>query len=78
MRYGGREVETDSWVEGNGVYTKIWWVNSARQEKTYILSTTPAGTELRTEIKPDSLRFEIDDRWRSEGNMEEVFQCLTK
>lgn len=71
MRYGGRTVESSGqeWVEGSGLYNKIWYEGSNRMEKLFILSTTPAGTEIRHEIVPETLRYEIDDKWFTEQSI---------
>lgn len=76
MIYGGRTVESSgqTWVEGPGIYNKIWYEGSTRKEKLFILSTTPAGTEIRHEIVPETLRYEIDDKWFTEQRIVDILK----
>ena len=69
MRFGGRTIDTGSWVEGPGFFHKVWWPDRNRKEAWFILSATPIGTEERVEIEPESFRIGVRGLWYTQDEI---------
>lgn len=69
MRFGGRTIDTGAWVEGPGFFHKVWWPDRNRKEAGFILSATPAGTEVRVEIEPESFRIGVRGLWYTQDEI---------
>lgn len=74
MRFGGRTIDTGSWVEGPGFFHKVWWQDRNRKEAWFILSATPIGTEERVEIEPESFRIEVGGLWYTQEEITAVMK----
>lgn len=69
IRFGGREVKGDAWVEGTGFFRKIWWDNKKRCETWFIMESRPSGLEVKKEIKPESFRIEVGGLWYTQDEI---------
>ena len=75
--FGGRDKD-GNWVEGPGLYPKLWWPEpGVIHGWLYILNTRPTGMETRHQIAPESLKIQIGDVWyrpEAVGNILKVFK----